>query len=144
MILKKQFIEHPSLNIQGDDTMEQWFQYLKFELLPGGHEDQPKWLLNLCFDRVHKKNPKLSKPVGHIQFSMRKVLDIAINALAVASVIHVKDMELLDFVEVKDQEKEAIDFMYGMLRNLVIPSAESRIRNLLREIKRREEEEGSF
>lgn len=67
------------LRVQGN-SIKEFFQYVKNQFILHNGEIKAQKV----FDRVHKKNPRLSKPFGYIQFDMQGFLNSASIDLATA------------------------------------------------------------
>lgn len=76
-------VDVDKLKVEGNSIRE-FTQVLKIQFVKDGSEVQ------VVFDRVHKKNMRLSKPVGYIRFTSQECVKLAGMFLASASILAAK------------------------------------------------------
>jgi hypothetical protein len=83
-------IELPSLlNLEAEDTMREFLQILKLEFV----EVEGKWFIQICVDRRHKLDKKLSKPAAYLRLTEEKLESLAVMAYASYLVLTMKNLE---------------------------------------------------
>jgi len=70
--------------VRADRTLREFDQFLRVDFRV---EETPPIRIQLLFDRIHLKNPKLSKPVGYLHFSENTQLIDLIKNLTTALIV---------------------------------------------------------
>lgn len=95
--------------IQFDDTLDTMNQIIRFDYI---REDPIS--VQICFDRKHKLNPSLSKPVGYFKMSsMNQAMDLSRQAMAVSMVLAFRSRVAIRVGEIE----KSLDDMYSMIKS---------------------------
>lgn len=100
-------VDVDKLKVEGNSIRE-FAQVLKIQFVKDGSEVQ------VVFDRQHKKNMKLSKPVGYIRFTGQECVKLAGMFLASASVLAAKNTATME-ARLK-VAKTAVDFFSAQVK----------------------------
>ena len=116
----------PYREIQCDDTLREFIQILRFDLV-----DVPREPLRaqLLLDRRHKLNKGMSKPVAYFRMSStEQLLKLANTALAVALTLVYNEQDLLEPSD--DQIRNALKSHWMMAQPDVLNAVKTILRDL--------------
>lgn len=99
-----------SREVKADDTMREFQQVLRFDIIDG-----KPLRAQLLLDRRHKAKKSLSKPAAYVRMSQAgQLIDLACGAITMANILvlqHLKEIPPRQLIE--DTVKSALDMMQG-------------------------------